>query len=284
MIPFEVSTYTDNLFQEGQRSSLDQHFIFSDSHLAIVDLDKENRHLMRLQVISVPGRDAFSLSYDDWKTCDVLMRELEVKPKGRKVVVVNQDVSLAPESMLNIIEGEAYFQLNHRIYESSQVLDSRYHSIKTGALFNVRNELIKLIRFNMPMVEITHGSLVFIRHLMEQDFANSSKLLHVQIYRNYIEIACVDDKIRFYNTFPVGNENDMAYFVLATAKQLELHQEAEVHLYGTEKATQALKEYLKNYVKTVEMGIKSKKMTFPVSFHQIPEQQWLIESSTWLCE
>jgi hypothetical protein len=143
---------------------------------------------------------------------------------------------------------------------------------------------VKLIRFNMPMVDMYHSSLLFIKLINQQHFPNASSKIHVHIHHHFIEIAVLDEQLKFYNTFLFGNENDITYFILAVAKQLELHQEAEVLLYGESNIINNVNNLIKSYVKSVSFGIKSKSITYPVSFHQFEEYQYLIESSTILCE
>lgn len=283
-VHYQTKTFTDNLFQESDAYKYAQHLIFDEFHIAIVLADLNNKQVMQLMLIQPEGKGVFELSYDELKSNEMLMKAITNKHASKKVFISNEACCLVPESLLNIIETESYYCLTQKMYENSQVLDCKMNVLKTAALFNVKNELVKLIRFNMPMVDMIHSSLVFIKLIHQQHFPNAGSKIHVHVHSHFVEIAVLDEQLKFYNTFVYGNENDITYFILAVAKQLEINQEAEVLLYGEADRMEALQQMVKSYVKSVAFGIKSKSFTYPVSFHQFGEHQYIIESSTLLCE
>ena len=283
-IQYQIKTFTDNLYQEVDASKYAQHLVFADNHIAIVISDTSKKQVMQLALLFPVGKGVFELSYDELKASELLMNEITKKYASKKVFVSNEACTLVPESLLNIIETEAYYCLTQKMFDNSQVLDCKMNVLKTAALFNVKNELVKLIRFNMPMVDMIHSSLLFIKLIHQQHFPNPASKIHVHVHGHFIEIAVLDEQLKFYNTFAFGNENDITYFILAVAKQMELNQDAEVLLYGEALLMNELQNLLKSYVKSVSFGIKSKSFTYPVSFHQFEEHQYLIESSTLLCE
>ncbi len=209
---------------------------------------------------------------------------MSAKYKDIRVLISDSACTLVPESLLNVVETDAYYKLNHKVFPQSQVLYCKMHVQHTACVFNVRNELVKLIRFNLPLVDVNHASLLFIKAVELQNFEQSASKIHLNVHHGYIEVLNLDKGIRFYNTYQVNAETEIIYFLLAAAEQLQISHGLDVILYGNSPTLNELYELLGKYVRSVQYGIKPRKLTFPVSFNQFAEHQYFIESSALLCE
>jgi hypothetical protein len=275
--------YSDNLFNELATSEYEHTVFIEASHISSVVSDPKNNQILQLSVFSAPGINFLMLSYDELKEIAPLTECLKPKYKERKVVISSQQVSLVPESLLNVVETEAYYGLNQKIMPQSQVLYCKMHVQQTAALFNVRNELMKLIRFGMPMVDVYHGSLLFIKAVESQGFENAANKLHIQVHASYVEILNLDQHIKFYNTFTFESDTEIVYYLLAAAEQLQISHACDVVLYGNAAHLNELYLLLQKYVKSVQYGIKPKMYTYPLSFKQFGEHQFFNESAAILC-
>ena len=279
-----VKTYSDNLYNAADNSKFHNVLFFEANHVSSVTIDVAAKQIMEMVVISAATQNILQLSYDELKQIQPLMDEMAKKYKERKVVISDKLCTLVPESLLNVVETEAYQQLNHPILPNSQVLYCKLHVQQTAVLFNVRNELVKLIRFNLPMSEVIHGSLLFIKAVEQQQFSDASNKLHLHIHPGYIEILCIDQQIRFYNTFPFETETEIVYYLLAAAEQLQISHSCDVVLYGNSPILSALHTLIGKYVRNVQFAIKPKNFTFPGTFKEFSEHQFFTEASALLCE
>ncbi len=284
MQSINIKTYSDNQYQPADNHRLTNILFFSPNHISSVVADTGAKQILELKVISGFSQNVLHLSYDELKSITPLMDGLKDKYKERRVVIVDKHSTLVPDALLNIIEPEAYHQLNHLIIPNSQVLYCKMHVQQTAVLFNVRNELVKLIRFNMPMVDVFHSSLLFIKAIEHQQFSDPSNKLHLQIHPGYFELLNLDKQIKFYNTFAFENETEIVYFLLAVAEQLQITEACEVIIYGNSPMIPALQLLLSKYVKNVQFGIKPKNFIYPGSFKEFAEYHFFTESSAILCE
>ena len=275
--------YSDNLFQESHTGEYEHTLFFEANHISSVVSDPNNNQVLQLAIFTAPDVNFLLLSYDELKSIEPLMASLKPQYKERKVIISSHQVSLVPESLLNVIETEAYYGLNQKIMPMSQVLYCKMHVQQTAALFNVRNELMKLIRFGMPMVDVYHGSLLFIKAVESQGFENASNKMHIQVHAGYVEILNLDQQIKFYNTFTFETETEIVYYHLAAAEHLQISHACDVVLYGNSSHLAELYNLLQKYVRSVQYGIKPKLYTYPLSFKQFGEHQFFNESAALLC-
>ncbi len=284
MQTIHVKTYSDNLYNPANNSAYDHYVFFEANHISSVIADVKNLQILQLQVLTSGASNFLNANYDELKSIAELKEILDQKFRERKVIICSSNSCLVPESLLNVVETEAYYTLNQKLMAQSQVLYSKMHVQQTATIFNVRNELMKLIRFNMPMVDVFHASLLFIKAIENQSFENPSNKLHLQLHAGYFELLNIDKQINFYNTFQFETETEIVYHVLAVAEQLQIPHTCDIVLYGNSIYMNELNHLLAKYVRSVQYGIKPKNFTYPPSFKQFEEHQFFTESAAFLCE
>jgi hypothetical protein len=279
-----VKSYSDNLYQAAENGSYDHYIFFEANHISTVVADAKNKQLMQMNVFTAKDVNFLNLSYDELKQIEPLKEELQLKFKERKVIVSSPNCTLVPESLLNVVETEAYYVLNQKLLPNSQVSYCKMHVQQTACIYNLRNELLKMVRFNMPMVDVYHSSLLFIKAVESQAFENGNTKLHLHVHPGFIELLNFDGQIRFYNNFLFETETEIVYYLLATAEQLQISHGCDVVLYGNSGHMTDLHALLSKYVRSVQYGIKPKAFAYPLSFKQFGEHQFFTESSALLCE
>ncbi len=282
--PITVKTYSDNLYNIADNSKYKYYLFFEADHISSVIANELTQQIMCLKVFTAEHTNFLGLSYDELKQITPLLDDMSSKYKDIRVVITSSACTLVPESLLNVVETDAYYALNHKLIPQSQILYCKMHVQHTASIFNVRNELVKLIRFNLPLVDVYHASLLFIKAIEQQNFEQAANKIHVNVHSGYIELLNFDKSIKFYNTFPIATETEIIYYLLAAAEQLQISHGLDVVLYGNLPVLSELNELLVKYVRSVQFGIKPKKLNYPVSFNQFPEHQFFIESSALLCE
>jgi len=279
-----VKTYSDNLYQPSNSERYQHYLLFEPNHISSVIADGSNKQIMQLEIYTAQDVNFFNLSYDDLKSIQPLMDTLIPKYKERKVLISSNLVTLVPESLLNVVETETYYCLNQKLLPNSQVMYCKMHVQQTAAIFNVRNDMLKLIRFNMPLVDVFHSSLLFIKAVESQGFENASSKLHIHLHPGYFEILNLNQQIKFYNNFTFETETEIVYYLLAAAEQLQISHGCDVVLYGNSTHMSELHQLLSKYVRSVQYGIKPKAFTYPLSFKQFGEHQFFTEAAVPFCE
>ncbi len=282
--PITVKTYHDNLYNPADNGKYKYYLFFEANHISSVIADDQNLQIMSLKVFTADYTNFLELSYDELKGMKPILDDMGQKYKAMNAVISSSACTLVPESLLNVVETEAYYALNHKILPQSQILYCKMHVQNITCVFNVRNEIIKLIRFNMPLVDVNHAALLFIKAIENQNFEHTANKIHLNVHANYIEVLNLNKGIRFYNTFHYESENEIIYYLLAVAEQLGISNGLDVLLYGNSTHLYELFELISKYVRSVQYGIKPKNLTFPVSFNQFGEHQFFIESSALFCE
>lgn len=272
------------MYSPADNGKYKYYLFFEAGHISSVIADEQNQQVMCMKVFTGEQVNFLALSYDEFKQITPLLDDMSNKYKEIRVVISNSACALVPEALLNVIETEAYYNLNHKSIPQSQVLYCKMHVQHTACIFNIRNELVKLIRFNLPLVDVNHASLLFIKAIEQQNFEQSASKIHLYVHSSYIELLNFDKGIKFYNTFHFENEDEIVYYLLAAAENLQISHGLDVLLYGNLPIVSVLHEILAKYVRSVQFGIKPKKLTYPVAFNQFAEHQFFIESSALLCE
>ena len=284
MQSINIKSYSDNQYHSADNHRLTNILFFSPNHISAVTFDPNAKQILDMKVFSGMHQNFMQISYDEFKSIQPLMDELKVKYQERKVVISDENCTLVPDALLNVVETESYYQLNHHLLPNSQVLYCKMHVQQTAVLFNVRNELVKLIRFNMPMVDVYHSSLLFIKAVEYQQFSEAANKLHLHIHPGYFELLSLEKQIKFYNTFDFESEAEIVYFLLATAEHLQISHTCDVVIYGNSPTLPSLQNLLSKYVRSVQFAIKPKNFIYPISFKEFAEYQFFTESAAILCE
>jgi len=284
LIP-EIKSCTDNLYNKANNAGY-HYYLFIHSHAFYsVIADKLGNKILNFTAYELAaGINIFALNYDLLKTLKQITDESAQPFKSRSVIICNNTAALIPETLLNIVEIEKIYALNRMVEPNTQVMYCKMHYKHIACMFNVNNELLKLIRFSMPMVDVYHSALLFIKAADRQGLENASKNLHVQLHHQFIEIACVNGGLKYYNTFNFNTDTDIVYYILAAAEHLQIDGDAVVYLYGNSNQAESLVPLLKNYVGSVLPGKKPLNFCFPDSLSLLAEKFYFTELSALLCE
>lgn len=285
-VALEINEYTDTDYNPDSSFRYSYYLVISAHEMTAVIADGQASKLLQLKTFKAGSELNFlEADYDTLKDFSEITSGFKPAYKNKKVIMVDDHSILAPEPLTNIVELEKYYSLNYKIMASSQVLFSKLNIFHTTCIFNVRNETLKFIRFNMPTADIIHGSQLFIKacEALNEEYAPGR--LFIQVHHNYLEILQLSKtQILFYNTFRFDGDTDAVYYVLAVAEQLGIMSDLSVLLFGNLDANHTLFSLLRKYCQQLKFGDRLSRFRYPDSFGVIPGQFYFHASSVLLCE
>jgi hypothetical protein len=242
--------------------------------------------VVSLKTFGSPDIDFLKINYDDWRRLQDILQEIKPAYKSKFVLIDNDDCLIAPESLCNIIELEAYYQLHKPILNKSQMLYSKLHIFNTTAVFNLRNETIKFIRFEMPNADLLHQSQLFMKAIVKSQIEEKENKIFVNVHQEFIEVLATDGQnLLFYNTFKYDTETDFIYYILSVAEQRGMESnQIQILLFGDITNSDNAFEMLKKYAARVQFGDKLQQYFYPEAYNQFSSHQHFVLSSCLLCE
>ena len=285
-IPINIKHYTDGDFIAD--SAFRYHFYLSIAKhkVSCIIADPLNLKVISLKTFSSPDVDFLQINYDDWKQLQDVLQEIKPAYKSKIVLIDNDSCLIAPESLCNIIELEAYYQLHKPIINNSQMLYSKLHIFNTTAVFNLRNETIKFIRFEMPNADLVHQSQLFMKAIVKSQIEEKDNKIFVNVHQEFVEVLATDGQnLVFYNTFKFDTETDFVYYILSVAEQRGMESnKIQIILFGDITNSDNSFEMLKKYAARVQFGDKLQQYFYPESYNQFSSHQHFVLSSCLLCE
>lgn len=285
-IQLEIKEFIDKDYNPESSFRYNYYLLISQNEMISVVGDVQINKIVSFKIFACKTCNFLEMKYDELKLITEITNEFKPVYKSKRVIICNEICTLVPNSLNNIVEMEKYFQVNHTILPNSQVMNCKLNIFNITSLFNLRNETLKFIRFNLPTADIIHQSLLFIKACeVQHDEINSSKKLYINIHSNYFEILKIEGRqLKFYNNFKYESDTDVIYYILAAAEQLGISADFSLHLYGNIRADDTLYSLLKKYCNRILFGDRLTQFGYPESFYKIPSQFYFHSSSVLLCE
>lgn len=286
LTPLNIKHYTDGDFVADSEFRYHFYLSIAKHKVSCIIADPLNARVVSLKTFSSPDIDFLKINYDDWKRLQDILQEIKPAYKSKFVLIDNDDCLIAPESLCNIIELEAYYQLHKPILNKSQMLYSKLHIFNTTAVFNLRNETIKFIRFEMPNADLLHQSQLFMKAIVKSQIEEKENKIFVNVHQEFIEVLATDGQnLLFYNTFKYDTETDFIYYILSVAEQRGMESnQIQILLFGDITNSDNAFEMLKKYAARVQFGDKLQQYFYPEAYNQFSSHQHFVLSSCLLCE
>ncbi len=283
-ISLNCTHYVDDEYDKDSAFRYTFFLSISKNKICCVLAESASSKIISLKTFTKHSINFFAIDYNDLKLMQQIIDEVKPSYKNKYVLIDNENCLLAPDTLCNLVELDAYYQLHKTIAENSQMAYSKLHVFNTTSIFNLRNETIKFIRFEMPTANLIHQSQLFIKAIANANIEKENKLF-VNVHVQYIEVLVIhENKLQFYNTFNYDTETDFVYYILAVAEQLGIQNNANIMLYGDIANTDIAFEMLKKYAVRVQFGDKLTQYQYPEAFNKFASHQHFVLSSCLLCE
>ncbi len=284
-LSLQIKHYVDSDFNEESSFRYQYFLILAQNEILSIVADEQLNRIVSFKSFSNNAASFLDMNYDQLKLFTEITDQFTPNYKSKRVIIADDNAILVPDSLNNIVESEAYYQLNRRIKLNSQVLYNKLNILNTVSLFNIRNEILKFIRFNIPTADIMHQSLLFIKACSLLDEPVTENTLCINIHNEFIEILQLgDNQINYYNNFRFDSQTDITYYILAVAEQLNISKNLHLVIFGAIEVNDSQYLMLKKYCTKIALGKRLSKFTFPADFSNMPAHFYFTASSVLLCE
>lgn len=247
--------------------------------------DEQLNRVVSVKIFSNKTVSFLEMNYDELKVFTEISDEFLPNYKSKKVIIADDASILVPDTLINSVELEAYYKINHQVKQNSQVLSNMLDFQHVVNVFNIRNEILKFVRFNMPTAEIVHQSLLFVKACFSLQKSHDENTVYLQINRGNINLLQFkNEKMNFFNNFKFDGNTDIVYFVLAVAEELGINNDLNLVIYGNIDSSDALFSLLNKYCKNINMGKRNQLFTYPNSLQNIAEHYNFTALNALLCE
>lgn len=176
----------------------------------------------------------------------------------RVVAMVDSPVMMTPTDLYQKSEEEELYRYTFTGHEQHAVMHAVVPDLNAVAVFSIHKDLRTVLcdRFGESVIFLPIAMSVW-RHAYQKSFTGPRQKLYGYVHDHHMEVfAFGQNRFKFYNSYPVGNEmNDLLYFLLSVWKLLGMNpREDELHLNGELPDKDQLTEEIRKYVKRVFIG------------------------------
>lgn len=197
------------------------------------------------------------LNANRWE--DEVIKELDINLRLRrnynhvKVGFVTSFFSLVPNAYAKI-SADTLLNFSEAEFEVSQLLRSSTQYESTF-VFGISQALKDKLSELYKKVEFTHSGKVFLDSIS----ISKNPELHLNWFETQLEIVISkENSIVFYNLFDVQSDEDVLFFTLFAAEQLQLDlNQIDVKCYGQLLPVKSIYQTLKKYARFVMPALKN---------------------------
>ena len=143
------------------------------------------------------------------------------------IIFHTKEFCLIPDELHSPENEAGFMNLSHPIDKQNKVYTSDIPSINAKIVFNVPDDLNKLIESKFSDFSLLHSIYASVNYGIKK----SEKVCVINHYGNSISITvCEDKNLKFFNVFSIHDHNDLIYFTLTTLKNCKIKL-TEVTLY-----------------------------------------------------
>jgi hypothetical protein len=284
-LSLDIKHYIDSDYSAESNFRYKYYLVIAQNQMISVLADEQINRIVSVKTYSNKLISFLDMSYNDLKEFTEITDDFLPAYKSKTAIIANDSGILVPDSLNNINELEAYYKINKNTFENSQILYNRIDFQGIVNVFNIRNEISKFIRFNMPTAEIIHQSLLFVKACSYLNFEPSANNLYLHINADSIELLqFIDGNLNFYNSFKFDNQTDIVYYILAVAEQLNITNDFRLIIYGNIESSDSLFVLLGKYCKNMHLGKRNTRFTVPMALENVPEHYYFTALNVLLCE
>ncbi len=127
-----------------------------------------------------------------------------------------EKTTLVPPEIFRPEQLPDFYNITFGIDDRNEIRHSFIQSLDNYAIFGINKLLLSFLKEKYPEIEI-QNELVLSGYRLQ----NEKKAIMIRILRKKMEIIVTSPKISFYNSFSYEGENDMLYYILGVAKNME---------------------------------------------------------------
>jgi hypothetical protein len=194
-----------------------------------------------------------------------------------RIVVESTKSTLLPSALFDVQHLQKYLEFNHRVSTTELVLYDRIPMLDAVNVWAFSETIYHNLLQFFPAATIQHHATTLIDSLLLQHKNRSTEpLIFVNVRWQYFDIVVLsNNSLLLYNTFRFVTNEDFVYYLLFVFEQIGINPEvAGVVLYGDIKSGSSLFDYLKRYIRHIQLGRRNAVLQFSYVFDEIPEHQF----------
>ncbi|MFZ4800171.1 MAG: DUF3822 family protein [Bacteroidia bacterium] len=284
-LKLDIQQFADSDYN-AESSFRYKYFLLIAQHQMIsIIADEQINRIVSFKTFSNNSVAFLNMSYNELREFNEISNEFLPIYKRKTVIIADSDCILVPDTLINLVALETYYKINNSIKENSQVISNKLDFKHLVNVFNVKNETLKFIRFNMPSADIIHQSLLFIKACYISQNVHAETTLFIQVNYDSVDLLQFkNDQVNFSNNFKFDNNTDIVYYVLAVAEELGISGDLNLIVYGEIDSNNSLFALLEKYCKSMQLGKRNVRFTYPNAFENLPEHHYFTALNVLLCE
>ncbi len=281
----DVQHFADSDYNAESSFRYKYFLIIAQQQMISIVADSQINRIVSFKSFTNHSVSFLDMSYNELNEFNEISKEFLPVYKSKTVIINDSDCILVPDTLINLVALETYYQVNNKIKENSQVLSNKLDFKHMVNMFNVNNETLKFIRFNMPSASIIHQSLLFIKACYISQNVHTETNIFIQVNDTSVDLLQFkNDQVNFCNSFKFDNHTDIVYYLLAVAEELGISSNLNLIIYGNIDSNNSLFSLLEKYCKSMQLGKKNARFTYPNAFDKIPEHHYFTALNVLLCE
>lgn len=281
----DIKHYADSDYSAESNFRYKYFLVIAPQQMISVVADEQINRIVSLKTYTNKSASFLDMDYNDLKLYTEITNDFLPVYKSKTVIIADDSSIMVPDALNNVSELETYYKVNRKPFNNAQFLYHRLDFQHMVNVFNIRNEILKFVRFNMPTADIMHHSLLFVKacHFLSSSHADEN--LYLNINADSIDLLQFKDgQVNFFNSFKFDNHTDVVYYILAVAEQLGITNNLQLTIYGNVESHDSLFALLGKYCKNMHLGKRNTRFTYPIALENVPEHFYFTALNVLLCE
>jgi len=281
----DIKHYADSDYSAESNFRYKYFLVIGPQQMISVLADEQINRIVSVKTFTNKSLSFLEMDYNDLKMYTEITNDFLPAYKSKTVIIADDAYIMVPDALNNVTELETYYKINRTPFSNAQILYHRLNFQGMVNVFNVRNEILKFVRFNMPTADLMHHSLLFIKGCFNLSATHAEKNLYLNINADSIDLLQFKDaKVNFFNSFKFDSHTDVVYYILAVAEQLGITNDMQLTIYGNVESQDSLFLLLGKYCKNMNLGKRNTRFSYPSALENIPEHFYFTALNVLLCE
>ncbi|MGQ8338298.1 DUF3822 family protein [Sunxiuqinia sp. A32] len=217
---------------------------------------------------------------------EIFKEEDFLKPyyKSTRIIYSSQNSTMVPPPYINDSQKKQILEINFGKTKNEKILETTLSPYYDVLLYGIPNSLSNFLEEKYSDIPIEHECRPFLWSILNQ--GNPSDQLAVLIHEKYCWIIYLNDnKLKFINSFAVQNDDDVLFYALNVATELNIDPEVTpIMMDGLCSKKSAIYHRFRQYIKHIKLVDASKDLQYSYLFNQLPDSRFNCLLNSYPCE
>jgi hypothetical protein len=201
------------------------------------------------------------------------------------IIMPSPRFTMVPAPLFDPGKKEEYFNFNHAISESSQILINRISDPDSYLIFSVSRPVLEIANGFVHGTDPMHHMRPLFHQINKSIKGTAGYYMHAHIEADFFNLVIFNDNVlQFCNSFIYRNTSDILYHILNVFKSMNIRQEETIVLSGHAEMYDDLYSGLAMYIRGVKFAEPSGTFTFSYVFNDTPLHKYINLFTALSCE